>query len=85
MGTENCTYNSLVHTGKMNKKEMDALLHDLSIKESQKRPSFNTMLDNLRRVPMGQFMRDAVKEMEQLPFVITKDNKAMAIVGPYLD
>ena len=51
--------------------------------ESQKRPSFNTMLVNLRRVPMGKFMRDAVKEMEHLPFVLTRDGKAIAIVGPF--
>jgi len=59
--------------------------HRLTInvsKESQKRPSFDTMLNNLRRVPMGKFMRDAAKEMEHLPFVITKDGTDFAIVGP---
>jgi len=53
------------------------------VKESQKRPSFNTMLNNLRRVPIGKFMRDAAKEMEHLPFVLTRDGKAIAIVGPF--
>ena len=60
--------------------------HRLTInvsKESQKRPSFDTMLNNLRRVPMGKFMRDAAKEMEHLPFVLTRDGKSVAIVGPF--
>ena len=57
--------------------------NSLTVKESQKRPSFNTMLDKLRRVPMGKFLRDAAKEMEQMPFVLTKDGKAVAIVGPF--
>ena len=59
----------------------------LSIKgkqiENLKRPSFATMLINLRRVPMGQFLRNAVKEMEQLPFVLTRDGNAIAIIGPF--